>query len=62
MILPNNKRGRFAKTISFVVKHSSAAEGQEIKSTWRNPKRRRRTGPYLADILARVLWSGSFKK
>ncbi|GKB77073.1 hypothetical protein Tco_0943968 [Tanacetum coccineum] len=36
-------------------KHCSAIEGEETKSTRRDPKRRRRIGPCLAEILAQVL-------
>lgn len=48
--------------MSFLVKHSSAAEGEETKRTRRDPKRRRRIGPYLAEILAKVLYTGAFKR
>lgn len=48
------KRGRLAKTISFLVKHSSAADGDETTTVRRLPNWRKMIGPYLAAIWAEV--------
>lgn len=48
--------------MSFFVKHSSEMEGEETKRTLRDPKRRRRIGPCLAEIAAKVLWRGFFNR
>lgn len=48
--------------MSFLVKHSSAIDGEETKMTRREPNWRRRIGPYRAEILANVRWSGFFRR
>lgn len=42
-------RGRFAKMISFLVKHSSTVDGDETITTGIEPYLRYKTGPYFAD-------------
>ncbi len=53
-------RGRLAKTMSCLERHSSAAEGEEIIRTGREPSFRRSMGPYLFDMWIRVRWRGLF--
>ena len=50
-----SRRGRLAKTTSFLVKHSSAIEGDETTRTRRDPSRSKTTRPYRLDTLDRVL-------
>ncbi|KAG5542042.1 hypothetical protein RHGRI_021775 [Rhododendron griersonianum] len=54
--------GRLAKTTWFLVKHSSAAEGEETRRTEREPKRRERIGPWALERADRVWGSGFFKR
>lgn len=51
MCLPTIREGRLAKTMSFLVKHSSAADGDETTSIRREPNWRRRVGPCRFDKL-----------
>jgi len=50
-----SKRGRLAKTTSFLVKHSSAMEGDETTSSRRDPSWSNNTGPCLLEIFDSVL-------
>lgn len=59
---PRLMRGRFAKTMSFLVKHSSTADGDETTRTRRDPNWRRNTGPFRLDKFQRVLWSGFLRR
>lgn len=54
--------GRLARMISFLVKHSSIAEGVETTRTGRCPNRRNKIGPYRLEILCRAWWRGFFKR
>lgn len=54
--------GRFAKVMSFLVKHSSAAEGEDTRMTGREPNLMYTTGPYLPDNFASVLCRGFLKR
>ncbi|GKE35223.1 hypothetical protein Tco_1454545 [Tanacetum coccineum] len=58
----SSQRGRLANIMSFLVKISSAAEGEDTKRTFRDPKRRKTIGPCLAETLASVLKRGFFKR
>lgn len=42
---------RFAKTMSFLVKHSSARDGDETTATSREPNLRVKIGPYFWERL-----------
>ena len=54
-------RGRLANTTSFVVKQSSAAEGEETKRTVREPQRRSKMLPCFSERACRLRWTGSLK-
>lgn len=47
---------------SFFVKHSSAADGEETRTTGRKPNRRERIGPWVSERADRVRGSGFFKR
>lgn len=51
-----------AKMISFLVKHSSAADGDDTRSTLRLPSRRNRMSPYFSGIWWRMRWTGLASK
>lgn len=53
-----SKRGRLAKTTSFLVKHSSASWSEETMRARRDPNRRVKMGPYLAAMLWKFRWIG----
>ncbi|KAF4377577.1 hypothetical protein G4B88_006857 [Cannabis sativa] len=46
---PRRRGGRLAKTMSFLVKHSSTADGDDTMTTWRDPNHREKTSPYLKE-------------
>lgn len=60
--LPASNFGRFAKMISFFVKHSSTIDGEEPRITGREPNLMYKIGLYWFETLASVLWRGFFKR
>nr|GEY60163.1 hypothetical protein [Tanacetum cinerariifolium] len=59
---PASSCGRLANTISFLVRHSCAADGEETARTRREPNCKSWIGPCLAESLARDLWSGHLRR
>lgn len=57
MCFPVIRRGRFARIMSFLVKHSSAAEGEDTTTTRRDPKRSENIGPSFLERPSKVLWN-----
>jgi len=55
---PAMVRGRFANVMSFLVKHSSTAEGEDTTSIDLKPSLRERIGPYCDDRVCSAWWSG----
>ena len=56
------KRGRFAKTMSFLVKHSWTADGDDTTTKRREPTLREKIGPYFCERLRNVRWRGSLRR
>lgn len=48
---PVPNKGRFARMISFFVKHSWTTEGDDMITTSREPNRREKTCPYFLERL-----------
>uniref|UniRef100_A0A803RCD2 Uncharacterized protein n=1 Tax=Cannabis sativa TaxID=3483 RepID=A0A803RCD2_CANSA len=57
MCLFRIRGGRLAKTMSFLVKHSCTADGDDTITTWRDPNRREKTSPYLVERLCNARWT-----
>lgn len=62
MYLPTRDSGRLAKMMSFLVKHSSTADDDEMTTMRRRPKRSEKMGPYFRDRLWRVRCMGGFTR
>ena len=52
------KRGRLAKMMSFLVKHSSTADGDDTMTTSWDPNFREKMLPYFCEKRWKVRWSG----
>lgn len=61
MYFPVRKRGRLAKTTSFLEKHSWTKEGEETTTTRRDPNQRVMMSPYFWERVARVRWRGCLR-
>lgn len=61
MYFPVRKRGRFAKMMSFFVKHSWAKDGEETTTTRREPNQSEKMSPYVCDRVVKVRWRGCFR-
>lgn len=61
MYLPVRKRGRLARMMSFLVKHSWTKEGEEMTTTRREPNQREMMSPYLWDRVVKVRWIGGLR-
>ncbi|PQQ16711.1 hypothetical protein Pyn_34765 [Prunus yedoensis var. nudiflora] len=48
--------------MSFLVKHSSTADGVETTTTRREPNQSEKTGPYLWERRWKVLWTGVLRR
>lgn len=55
-IAPLTRRGRLAKTTSFLLRQSSAADVDETRRARRAPNWRPTTGPYLWEMCNSVRW------
>ena len=55
-------RGRFANIMSFLVKHSSTAEGEETTRIDREPNLRDKIGPYFNDSVSSAWKSGCLRR
>ena len=51
-----------AKTTSFLLKHSSTAEGDETTTTGRDPNQREKMGPYFSARRLKVRWTGGLRR
>ena len=60
--MPTLVCGLFAKTKSFLLKHSSTKDGEETISKFLEPIEREMIGPCLSDMFCNVLWIGVFRR
>ena len=62
MYLPISQRGRLAKMMSFLVKHSSTVDGEDMITTGLDPKRREKIGPYFLERFCNCPWIGGLRR
>lgn len=60
--LTMSKDGRLANTMSFLVKHSSTADGDEMITAKREPSWREKMWPDSWEKVSKVRWSGCLRR